>query len=88
METVRSYSMVQKWDEEVKRQGWPVTDTTQETIAMIHNIIIMTYKNVTELYIATEMGISQKRINAVMHNELHMSRCQNVGSQRSLMDLT
>ena len=51
----------------------PVTVTTQETIAKIHDII-MANRGVSERYAATELGISQDRIHAVIHNELHMSK--------------
>ena len=49
-------------DDPVKRR--PVTVTTQETIAKIHDII-MADRRVMEHYIATELGISQDRIHAV-----------------------
>ncbi|XP_041364231.1 histone-lysine N-methyltransferase SETMAR-like [Gigantopelta aegis] len=78
-----SYSMVKKWAAEFKRgseslednprPGRPVTVTTQETIAKIHDII-MADRRVTERYIATELGISQERVHAVIHNELQMSK--------------
>ncbi|XP_041354235.1 protein GVQW3-like [Gigantopelta aegis] len=81
-EDAPSYSMVKKWAAEFKhgrkslkddsRSGRPVTDTTQETIAKIHDII-MADRQVTERYIATELGISQERVHAVIHNELQMS---------------
>ena len=45
--------------------------TTLETIAKIDDII-MADRQVTEHYIATELGISQDCIHAVIHNELHM----------------
>ena len=51
----------------------PVTIITQETIANIHDII-MENRRITERYIATELDISQERIHAVIHNELHMSK--------------
>ena len=51
----------------------PVTVTTQETIATIHDNI-MAHSPVTEHYTATELGISQDRILAVIHNELPMSK--------------
>ena len=54
-----------------KTPGRPVTVTTQDTIAKIHDII-MADRRVTEYYIATELGISQDFIHAVVHNELHM----------------
>ncbi|XP_041349335.1 protein GVQW3-like [Gigantopelta aegis] len=82
-EDAPSYSMVKKWAAEFKRgresleddprPGRPVTVTTQETIAKIHDII-MAYRRVTGRYIATELGISQERIHAVIHNELQMSK--------------
>ena len=68
--------MVKKWDAEFKcgrdslendpRQGRPVTVTTQETIAKMHDII-MADRRVMEHYIATELGISQDLIHAVIH---------------------
>ena len=70
-----SCSMVKKWDAEFKcgrdsleddpRQRRSVTVTTQETMAD---------RRVTEYYIATELGISQDRIHAVVTNELHQSQ--------------
>ncbi|XP_041350779.1 protein GVQW3-like [Gigantopelta aegis] len=77
------YSMVKKWAAEFKhgresleddpRPGRPVTVTTQKTIAKIHDIIIAD-RRVTKRYIATELGISQERIHAVIHNEPQMSK--------------
>ena len=59
---------MKKWDAEFKlgrdsleddpRQRKPVTVTTQETIAKIHDII-MADRRVTEYYVATELGIFQ-----------------------------
>ena len=78
-EKAPSYFMAKKSDVEFKRGRdsleedprlrRPVTDTTQETIAKIHDIV-MADKRVTEHYIATELGISQDRI----HNEIPMSK--------------
>ena len=75
--------MVKKWAAEFKhdreslecepRTIRPVTVTVQETIAKIHDII-MADRRVTEHYIAKELAISQDRIHAVIHNELHMSK--------------
>ena len=82
-ENTPSYSKVNKWDAEFKRdrvsledshhQRRPVTVTTQEAIAQIHDIIIAD-RRVTEHYIATELGISQEHIPAVIHNALHKSK--------------
>ena len=79
-EDAHSYSTVKKWDAELKccleddpPPRRPVTITTQETIAKIYDII-MADRRVTEHYIATELGISQDRIHAGMHNKLHMSK--------------
>ena len=78
-----SLNMVKKWAAEFQRDresleddprpGRPVTVTTQETIAKIHNIIMEKIR-ITEYYIATELGVSQDGIHAVIHNELHMSQ--------------
>ena len=80
------YSMVKEWDAEFKcgrnsqkdytSQRRPVTVNTQETIAMIHDIIM------AEDYIATELGIIQDLLHVVIHNKL--PRCQHVVSQISL----
>ena len=82
-EDAPSYNMVKRWAAEFihgkdslesdPRLERPVTVTTQETIAKIHDII-MADRRVTERCIATQMGISQERIHAVIHNELHMSK--------------
>ena len=81
-EDAHSYSMVKKWDAEFKRgrdslEDDPcrrsVTVTTQETIAKIHDVV-MADRWVMEYYIATELGISQDHIHAVIHNELHMAK--------------
>ena len=56
-----------------RSQRRPVIITTQETIVKIHDNI-MTDRRVSKYYIATEFGISQDRIHAVIHNELHMSK--------------
>ena len=65
-EVAPSYSMLKKWAAEFKRDrespGRPVILTTQEAIAMVHDII-MADRRVTERYIATESGIS---LNAPM----------------------
>ena len=71
--------MVKKWDAEFKRgrdspeddprRRRPVNVTTQETIAKSY-YIIMADRRVTEYYIVTELGTSQDRIHAVIHNEL------------------
>ena len=78
-----SYSMVKKWAAEFKRgresleddprQRRPVTVTTQDTIAKIHDTI-MADRRVTKYDIVTELGISQDRIHAVIHNKLHTSK--------------
>ena len=83
MEGAPSYSMAKTWYAEFKRgresledyphPRRPVTVTTQETNAKIRDII-MADRRVTKHYIATELGISQDRIHAVIHNELHMSK--------------
>ena len=75
-------SPFKKWDVEFKRgrdsleddsrQRMPVTVTTQETIAKIHDII-MEDRRVTEYYTAIVLGTSQDLIHVVIHNELHMS---------------
>ena len=80
-ENVPSYSMLKKWAAEFKRgresleddprPRRPVTVTTQETIAKIDDII-MADRRVTEYYTATELGISQDRFHAVIHNELQV----------------
>ena len=49
------------------------TIITPETIAKIHDVI-MADRLVTEIYIATELGISQDRIHTGIHNEHHMSK--------------
>ncbi|XP_028270394.1 histone-lysine N-methyltransferase SETMAR-like [Parambassis ranga] len=78
-----SYSMVKKWAAEFKRgrenledeprSGRPVTVTTQETIDKIRNIIL-TDRRITQRYIASELGISQERVHAVIHGELQMTK--------------
>ena len=75
--------MVKKWDAEFKcgresleddpRKRRPVTVTTQETIAKIHDII-MADRRVTEYYTATELGISLDHIHVDIHNKHHMSK--------------
>ena len=56
---------------------WKITPVnTQETIAMICDIIM------AEDYIATELGIIQDLLHVVIHNKL--PRCQHVVSQNSL----
>ena len=79
-ENAPSYSMVKKWNDEFKCAGivWKTTPigesqstSTHKTIARIHDII-MADRHVMEHYIATKLGISQDRIHAVIHNELHM----------------
>ena len=75
--------MVKKCDVEFKRgresleddprRRRPLTMPTQETIAKIHDIV-MADRRVTEYYIATELGISQDCIHAVIQYELLMSK--------------
>ena len=70
-----SCSTVKKWDAEFKcdRESQeddphprrPVTITTQETIAKIHDII-NAHMLVTERYIVIELGISQDRQSATL----------------------
>ena len=71
-ENTHSYSMVKKWDAEFNcgrdnLEDDPrrrlVTVTTKEIIAKIHDIIMAD--------IATELGISQDRIHAVINNTAH-----------------
>ena len=82
-EDVPSYTTVKKWDaefihgndslEDDPRRRRSVTVTTQDTIAKIHDII-MVDRGVMEHYIATELGISQDSILDVIYNELHLSK--------------
>ena len=85
--------MVNKWAADFKhsremleddpRLGMPVTITTQENIAKIHDII-MADRQVTEHYIATELDISQDCIHATSTTIFICLRCQHVVSQNSL----
>ena len=82
-EDAPSYSMVKKWVAEFKRgresleddprPGRPATDTTQETIDKIHDMIFAD-RRLTEHYIATELGVSQERVHAIIHNDLQMTK--------------
>ena len=77
-EDAPSYVMVNKWAAEFKRgresleddprPGRPVTVTTPETIAKIHDII-MADRRVTERYITIELGISQERVPTEYYKE-------------------
>ncbi len=78
-----SYSMVKKWAAEFKRgresleddprSGRPVTVTTQEVIDKIHDMISADQR-ITQRCIATKLGISQERVNAVIQNDLQMTK--------------
>jgi histone-lysine N-methyltransferase SETMAR len=78
-----SYSMVKKWAAEFKRgrqsleddprPGRPVTVTTRETINAIHDMILAD-RRIKQRYIATQLGISQERVHAIILNELHMTK--------------
>ena len=78
-----SYSMVKKWAADFKRgrdsleddphQGRPATVTTQEIVDKIHDMLL-TDRCLTVLYIATELGISQERVHAIIHNQLEMMK--------------
>ena len=83
-ENALSYSMVKKWaaefncgreslKDDLPRLGRPLTITTQETIAKIHDIF-MADRRALKYYIATELGIFQECIHAVNHNKIHMSK--------------
>ena len=80
-ENARSYCMLTNWDAEFKRDRdnlehdpcWRRPVTSQETIATII-VIIMADRRVSECYIVTELGVSQDRIYAVIHNKLHMCK--------------
>ena len=73
-----SYSMVKKWAAEFKRgresleddprPGRSVTVSTQETIDKIHDMILAD-RRINQRYIATQLGISQERVHAIIHNE-------------------
>ena len=78
-----SYSMVKKWAADFKRgrdsledgprHGRPATGTTEEIIDKIHDMLL-TDRRLTERYIATELGISQERVHALIHNHLEMTK--------------
>ena len=82
-EDAPSYSTVKKWAAEFKRgrdsleddprPGRLVTVTTQETIDKIHDMILEDRRR-TQRYIATQLGISQEHVHAVIHNELQMTK--------------
>jgi histone-lysine N-methyltransferase SETMAR len=78
-----SYSMVNKWAAEFKRgresleddprPGRSVTVSTKETIDKIHDMILAD-RRIKQRYIATQLGISQERVHAIIHNELNMMK--------------
>ena len=78
-----SYSMIKKWAtdfrrgrdtlEDDPRQGRPATVTTQEIIYKIHDML-PTSRHVTERFIATQLGTSQERVHAIIHNQLEMMK--------------
>ena len=78
-----SYSMVKKWAAEFKRgresleddprPGRSVTVSTRETIDKIHDMILAD-RRIKQRYIATHLGISQERVQAIIHNELNMTK--------------
>src|SRR6476619_5411601 len=78
-EDAPSYSMVKKWAAEFKRgrqsleddprPGRSVTVSTRETIDKIHDMILGDQR-IKQRYIATQLGISQERVHAIIHNEL------------------
>ncbi|XP_076045139.1 protein GVQW3-like [Oratosquilla oratoria] len=54
-------------------QGRPATVTTQGIIDKIHDILL-TDRRLSKRFIATELGISQERIHAIIHNHLEMTK--------------
>ena len=78
-----SNSMVKKWavnfkrgrksQEDGSRHGRPATVTTQEIVDKIHDMLL-TDPHLTERYITTELGISQKLVHLIIHNHLEMKK--------------
>jgi len=83
MEGAPSYSMVKKWAAEFKRgrdsleddppPGRSVTVSTKETIEKMHDMILAD-QQIKQRYIATQLGISQECVHAIIHNELRMMK--------------
>ncbi|XP_076049606.1 uncharacterized protein LOC143030338 [Oratosquilla oratoria] len=75
--------MVEKWAADFKRgrdsleddprQERPATVTTQEIIDKIH-VMLLTDRRLTGRFIATELGISQECVHAIIHNHLGMTK--------------
>ncbi|XP_076049729.1 protein GVQW3-like [Oratosquilla oratoria] len=78
-----SYSMAKKWAADFKqgrdslendpRQGRPPTVTTQKISDKIHEMLL-TDLHLTERFIATEVGVSQERVHAIVHNHLEITK--------------
>ena len=78
-----SYATVKRWVAEFKRgrqshedephHGRPVTVATPEMVSKVHDII-MTDRRVTERYIASTVGISQKRVHFILTEDLEMRK--------------
>ena len=74
--------MVKKWAagfkcgrenlEDDPRPGRPTTVTAKDTIDKIHDMI-MADRRTTQRYIARQLGISQERVHAIIHNDLQMT---------------
>ena len=61
--------------EEDPRSGRPVTVNTEEMVGKAHDII-MADRRITTDHIANKLGTSRERIQAIIHNELKMSKQQ------------
>ncbi|XP_076066184.1 histone-lysine N-methyltransferase SETMAR-like [Oratosquilla oratoria] len=59
--------------EDDPRQGRPATVTSQEIIDKIHDKFLID-RRLTERFTATELGISQERFHAIIHNHLEMRK--------------
>ena len=59
--------------EDGPRHERPATVTTQEIIDKIHDMLL-TDRRLTKRYIAIELGISQERFLAIIHNHLEMTK--------------
>ena len=77
------YATVKKWAAEFRRgvdllekdprSGSPVTVTTEEMVGKVHDIIMADRTGTTD-HIVNELGTSREHVQAIIHNELQMSK--------------